>query len=471
MKAALQFTASLLIFLAASIPGIAQHLTVHEWGTFTTMQGSDGTTLSGLYLEEESLPGFVYHHEGFAPDSLVLLKGLYKPVLQATVKMETPVLYFYAQQGMSDVTVHVDFPPGTISQWYPQRSDGETGNLQESIDLGKAYNGWIEWKADVLAPGTKIGLSAPEDQATHTWVAPRATDANLVQTHKGEVEHFLFYRGVANFGVPLHTAFNTAGELVLTNTGDEAIPYLLIYDKATDTPFDIWWTGPLAAGESRVIARPSDPITEEMRKMYMAEFEQQLTAAGLYQKESAAMLNTWNQSYFNSSGLRVFWIVPRGFTDRILPIRIKPEPNELERVLVGRSEVMTPALEKEIAADYSSGNRGKWEKDRYLLAYDERMKQLQEQIASTPSGLRTNEMLHAAFTTQGMLEITGRFESAGMVKIAMSNLLGQPLIARSEESRNGILQSQFNANELPAGVYFLTVQIGDRQWVRKMVKE
>jgi hypothetical protein len=471
MKATVRLAVFTLFLLSASLPVIAQDLTVHEWGTFTTMQGSDGTQLSGLYLEEEPLPGFVYHHGGFAPDSIIIQKGLYKPVQHATVKMETPVLYFYSQEGMNDLSVHVDFPPGTISQWYPQRSAGEVDNAENFIDLEKAYNGWVEWKADVLAPGTKIGLSAPEDQLTHTWTAPRATDANLVRTHSGEVEHFLFYRGVANFGVPLHTAFNAAGELVLTNTGDEAIPYLLIYDKAADKPFDIWWTGPLPAGESRVIARPSDPITDEMRKMYMTEFEQQLTAAGLYQKESAAMLNTWNQSYFNTSGLRVFWIVPRGFTDRILPISIKPEPRELERVLVGRSEVMTPELEKEIAEDYSSGNRAKWERDRYLLAYDERMKQIQEQIASAPSGLRTNEMLHAAFNAQGMLEITGRIESSGMVKIALNNLLGQLVLTRNEESRNGLVQSLLNADELPAGAYFLTVQIGDRQWVRKMVKE
>ncbi len=32
----------------------------HEWGTFTSMQGSDGVTLEGLQHEEEGLPDFVY---------------------------------------------------------------------------------------------------------------------------------------------------------------------------------------------------------------------------------------------------------------------------------------------------------------------------------------------------------------------------------------------------------------------------
>ena len=34
--------------------------TVHEWGTFTSMQGADGVALEGLSREEETLPAFVY---------------------------------------------------------------------------------------------------------------------------------------------------------------------------------------------------------------------------------------------------------------------------------------------------------------------------------------------------------------------------------------------------------------------------
>ena len=34
---------------------------VHEWGTFTTLAGSDGILLPGLYHEEEQLPNFVQH--------------------------------------------------------------------------------------------------------------------------------------------------------------------------------------------------------------------------------------------------------------------------------------------------------------------------------------------------------------------------------------------------------------------------
>ena len=34
--------------------------TLHEWGTFTTVIGSDGTHLDGVHREDAPLPGFVY---------------------------------------------------------------------------------------------------------------------------------------------------------------------------------------------------------------------------------------------------------------------------------------------------------------------------------------------------------------------------------------------------------------------------
>ena len=48
----------------------------------------------------------------------------------------------------------------------------------------------------------------------------------------------------------------------------------------------------------------------------------ELTAAGLYEDEASAMLATWRQAYFRQPGLRLFFVVPRAWTDRILPLRV-----------------------------------------------------------------------------------------------------------------------------------------------------
>jgi len=74
-----------------------------------------------------------------------------------------------------------------------------------------------------------------------------------------------------------------------------------------------------------------------------------LISEGLYEKEAEAMLNTWRNSWFEE-GLRVFYIMPRKTIDTILPIEIDPQPAGLVRVLVGRTEMVTPEMEKRVTA-------------------------------------------------------------------------------------------------------------------------
>src|SRR6266704_3601413 len=84
---------------------------VHEWGTFVSMEGSDGLALEGLHHDEADLPHFVHSR----PRDQLRLHA-------TTSKLETPVLYFYPQ-GPSParyVNVRVDFPEGILTQWYPQ---------------------------------------------------------------------------------------------------------------------------------------------------------------------------------------------------------------------------------------------------------------------------------------------------------------------------------------------------------------
>ena len=65
---------------------------LHEWGTFTTVAGSDGVLLEGLSYEDHALPSFVHQRETRAP-GFDGVRG----------KMETPVLYFYSEIGRAHV--------------------------------------------------------------------------------------------------------------------------------------------------------------------------------------------------------------------------------------------------------------------------------------------------------------------------------------------------------------------------------
>jgi hypothetical protein len=72
-----------------------------------------------------------------------------------------------------------------------------------------------------------------------------------------------------------------------------------------------------------------------------------LVAERLFGDEADAMLNTWELSYFKSPGTRLFFIVPRAWTERVLPLTIKREgnalpPERIVRAMVGRIELLTP---------------------------------------------------------------------------------------------------------------------------------
>jgi hypothetical protein len=65
-----------------------------------------------------------------------------------------------------------------------------------------------------------------------------------------------------------------------------------------------------------------------------------LVADGLYPDEATAMLSTWQDAYFASPGLRLFYVVPTEWTDNRMPLTID-QPAEIERVMVGRIELVS----------------------------------------------------------------------------------------------------------------------------------
>src|ERR1700719_354006 len=82
-------------------------LIVHEWGTFLSVQGSDGVTLGGMVDNDEVLPPFV-ESRSIANWNRSMLR----------IKGETPVTYFYTDRPRV-VQVKVDMPEGLLTHWYP----------------------------------------------------------------------------------------------------------------------------------------------------------------------------------------------------------------------------------------------------------------------------------------------------------------------------------------------------------------
>ncbi|HVQ39068.1 MAG TPA: hypothetical protein VMS31_16135, partial [Pyrinomonadaceae bacterium] len=189
----------------------------------------------------------------------------------------------------------------------------------------------------------------PNDFRENHYYPARETDAAAVQVRREsttEQEKFLFYRGVGNFDLPLSVKL-VDDQVVVKNVGPEPVRKAVVFENRA---------GKLGY---RIVDLPADgsaPETKvnrpELRGDFNAlrrELKALLVSHGLYEKEADAMLETWRSSWFEE-GLRVFYLMPRQTTDSILPITIDPEPEELVRVLVGRTELLTPEMEQTVIA-------------------------------------------------------------------------------------------------------------------------
>lgn len=377
----------------------AEDYTAHEWGTFTSVSASNGELMDGLYLEEESLPAFVHEFSLSDFRTLKMRAGQSSrgEIAGVNIKMETPVIYFYSKEGLK-VKVDVGFDGGIINQWYPQARNKKRRrqlilgkdftlnmNTFKDLDFRKNYRDDISWDVEVLPRDTFETYSSPQNLESPTWVAPRFTDANLLQVGK-ERERFIFYRGLAHFQQPLKITAQSNEKITLRNAGNEDIPFALVYEYKRGKGAQVWWSGSVKSGTQIPVAKGDLAVS----KLINGDFCQALVDAGLYEKEAVAMLETWRHSYFEQEGLRVFWIVPRKFTDKVLPIKFSPAPKNLERVLVGRTEVLTPQFERELMSKYVNTERI-LPKERFFAAWKNRVKQLIE--SSDDAGLRRFEVL------------------------------------------------------------------------------
>ena len=376
-------------------PGKAPAYTLHEWGTFTTVSGSNGMLLPGLQREEEALPTFVYAHEGMQNQSS-FLKGYLRPLAGVTVKMETPIIYFYTPEPFH-ARVEVGFGGGSISQWFPERSGGEIPpelkrNIhgqplfeENKIDFSKGYQGRIEWEVDITPPGEDIsGRVFKAGDETPNWLHPRQPNSALVSTAGGDAEKYLFYRGVGRFDLPVVFTTGADGRLHIRNQGNEAIPALLVFNNVSGAEPKFQKLGPLSPGASTSLAIDQLPLPSKWSREVYEEGAKMLVGAGLHRAEADAMMQTWWNSYFEQAGLRVFWIVPEKFTEQILPLKVTPAPAKSVRVLVGRSEILTPAFEERILADFKAKpnvSENPWVSDRYFLAYQARVEQMMKPAA------------------------------------------------------------------------------------------
>lgn len=316
------FASVAALLTAADLPKLT-NLTVHEWGTFTTIAGADGSSLDWDSLVcANDLPGFVTTQR----------YGYLKARLMGTVRMETPVMYFYSAR---PVTAHVlvRFPHGVMTEWFPiadnaiyQNESRLPANLK-GIDLSlHKPSSTIEWKNIQIEPGSTPVY--PTESAPSRYYAARQTDASPI-TVAGQHEKFLFYRGVGRFDIPLSARIADDEKIAIKNLTADPVPGVIVFENRGGR------IGFRQVAGSATIERPALNNTfADLQNV----LEANLRAQGLYAKEAHAMVETWRDTWFGE-GSRVLYIVPAKLIDAVLPAQIDPAPAEVNRVFVGRIEL------------------------------------------------------------------------------------------------------------------------------------
>jgi hypothetical protein len=315
------------ILRAAEIqPVQPSDLTVHEWGTFTSVAGEDGSAVIWDALGgKNDLPKFV-NSFGYC----------LKQILTRTVRMETPVMYFYSPREL-DAHVKVGFPGGVITDWYPQ---------------AQHLTGAIQWPSIKVEPHTSPAL--PAETAPSRYYAARGTDGAPI-TVGDQHEKFLFYRGVGNFQVPLSARVATDGTIAVENRGSDPVPNVILFENRAGR------LGYRNAGAVQGAVTLDSPALDSSLTVLRTELETALIAQGLFPKEAQAMVETWRDSWFEE-GTRLIYIVPSRAIDAFLPLHVDPAPSQTARVFVGRIELITPEIKRSVVdaiarADWSAIER------------------------------------------------------------------------------------------------------------------
>lgn len=330
-------------------PLTTQALEVHEWGTFTILSSSEGlqTPWYQPYSDLAALPSFTHN-----------FMGATKAMTLASVRMETPVIYFYPEKEMK-VTAEVSFAGGYITERFP-------------ASIGNPLIPITKWSGTLLHPDHSdaklIPVVKPQQGENYAaarnvpdaWIfrsdTPVITTENQPDIHP--VEKFIFYRGAGESTPRFMASMPDDKSMRFLNNSESASTFQVALQVVGDQA--AWVKMPsIAAVDSTkepgqqisyaTVAIPDKKISlKQTDKELSALFLTELTARGLSEAEAKAMIATWNHTWFAEPGQRIFTILPSEWVDQVLPLTITPTPKTIKRVFVARLEVLSPETEDKL---------------------------------------------------------------------------------------------------------------------------
>ena len=156
MRSSLSAIVLLALALLAPCASRAALLVAHEWGTITTVHAPDGTPQGRLnrISPSEVLPAFVHRFEP-SPTRRDPKNSFSKTTLtpgrpDVTMRLETPVIYFYPPKGPTPAfDIDVKLRGGILGEFYPNAD----ASVEVDFDrIGSKMNAGVlkSWDGAVL---------------------------------------------------------------------------------------------------------------------------------------------------------------------------------------------------------------------------------------------------------------------------------------------------------------------------------
>jgi len=239
----------------------------------------------------------------------------------------------------------------------------------------------------------------------------------------------------------------------------------MVYDTRLSIDEPNVWFSSLNALETKSINLESDTKLINFPHEAHYKLQEALVEAGLFEDEAAAMIKTWEHSYFNSKGCKVFWICPKKFVDELLPINIQPQPKHINRVFVGRSEIVTPVEEEKILnlslIDFSSS----YKDHKFYNAYRELRNIKAAQITDINEISTINGFSLYPNPANGTLKLASQ---EVIQTINIYDLLGKNVFNQKDVNLN---QISFSIDFLTAGTYMIEIQTANNLFTRKFLAQ
>lgn len=335
-------------------------LVVHQTGLVSSVVTADGARLPGLHHRLDRLPPFAHRLDSKGVDADSLKSGTPHLPEPATSQLEFAATYFYSNKPRQ-IDVSVDLPDGYPTDWFPAADTHAPKSLDtcpcsdselKSRGLDALADGRLDWTLQ-LADTASDRIDVPSEQLwDHLRQVP---DASLVETSASkdspETERFLGFSSIGTRKPPFSVTFEEDGytdDVTFENHSDVQVGRMLLLDVHQEVgrvlriqqvpPRDDRTFSP-APKEAPV---PIETLAGQTRHHLTAMLE----ARGLSGQMARSTARAWVSGDLVEPGTRIIYLMPRSWADKLYPMTLQPNPDELVRALVGRVEILEPEDEQ-----------------------------------------------------------------------------------------------------------------------------